>query len=116
MLHYLLWKVTLGAKNKKAVVKSRTSPNSSSFDSELPSTSKESSPAILPPVLLSESEHYFANTEQENVLERKKFKEQLTFSCGNPFVENVRGILHLFKEKYYGHLYHEYFTSCSNRV
>jgi len=95
-----------GAKNKKSLMKmSRASPKGSSFDAEVPSTSKESSPALA--TIPSEGEVGAKNTDivtnsvqPENFLERKKFKDQISFSSGNPFVEVVKGILHFYKEKY----------------
>ena len=86
-----------GAKNKKSLMKmSRASPKG---------TSKESSPALA--TIPSDGEVGAKNTDivtnsvpPENFLERKKFKDQISFSSGNPFVEVVKGILHFYKEKY----------------
>jgi hypothetical protein len=87
-------------KNKKSsnVSKVRTLSNNSSFDQELPSTSKEPSPALSSATGDGET----SASGSLELSDRKKAitnKDQLSFFSGNPFVEKVQGILHFYKEK-----------------
>ncbi len=89
-------------KNKKSseASKVRTLSNNSSFDLELPSTSKEPSPALS--TATGDGETSASGSSHSELLDRKKAittKDQLSFFSGNPFVEKVQGILHFYKEK-----------------
>lgn len=106
LLHHIL---TFGyilqeikGKNKKSDGNSKIkcSLKSDSLDQELPSTSKEASPA------LSGDGDTSVGTGSSNseLFDRKKpTKDQINFFSGNPFVEKVQGILHFYKEKYVFH-------------
>jgi hypothetical protein len=75
--------------------------NNSSFDQELPSTSKEPSPALSTATGDGETGSASGSSHSE-LSDRKKAitaKDQLSFFSGNPFVEKVQGILHFYKEK-----------------
>ena len=89
-------------KNKKSsdTSKVRTLSNNSSFDQELPSTSKEASPALS--TTTGDGETSASGSSHSDLSDRKKVittKDQLSFFSGNPFVEKVQGILHFYKEK-----------------
>ena len=95
-----------GSKNKSKFpsspvsAKSKTISGGDSIDLDLPSTSKESSPALS----FGTGEHGTNSraTRSESV-DHKGIKlptDQLNFFSGNPFVEKVQGILHFYKEKY----------------
>lgn len=62
----------------------------------MPSTSKEASPALSGEVELAIS----GSSNSELVDRKKAIRDQISFFSGNPFVEKVQGILHLYKEKY----------------
>jgi len=98
-----------GSKNKNKFpsspvsAKSKTISGGDSIDLDLPSTSKESSPALS----FGTGEHNSRATRSESV-DHKGIKlptDQLNFFSGNPFVEKVQGILHFYKEKYF-HVYY----------
>lgn len=74
------------------------SSKSSSFDQELPSTSKEASPALS--TSTGDVELAVSGSSNSELVDRKKAtRDQINFFSGNPFVEKVQGILHLYKEK-----------------
>lgn len=95
-------------KNKFSTSSSPVSANSKtiscgdSIDLDLPSTSKESSPALS----FGGGEHgtnLRGTRSSESSVDHKGIKlptDQLNFFSGNPFVEKVQGILHFYKEKY----------------
>ena len=85
----------MGRKNKATGLANKGKSNSVDHDS-LPGTSKDSSPAPPPAV---EDAEAASSTSHKDISDGKK-KEQLSFFCGNPFVEKVQGILHFYKEKY----------------
>ncbi|EFX84242.1 hypothetical protein DAPPUDRAFT_47474 [Daphnia pulex] len=91
-------------KNRKSseASKVRTLSNNSSFDQELPSTSKEPSPALSTATGDGETGSASGSSHSE-LSDRKKAitaKDQLSFFSGNPFVEKVQGILHFYKENH----------------
>lgn len=66
------------------------------MDQELPSTSKEASPALS----VGDGDTSVSGSSNSELSDRKKIaKDQINFFSGNPFVEKVQGILHFYKEK-----------------
>lgn len=94
-------------KSKRSVIvanKSKSLPSRSDSQDQdsTPGTSKDPSPA--PSSTAGEAEVATtgsrSQSETPDRLKKSSNKEQVSFFCGNPFVEKVKGILHFYKEKY----------------
>ncbi|KAK4012864.1 uncharacterized protein LOC116934253 isoform X2 [Daphnia magna] len=88
------WEISKG-KNKKSLEtrKVRTLCNKSSFDQEIPSTSKE--PSLALSSATGDGEMSVSESSYSDLADRKKVvsnRDQLSFFSGNPFVEKSHDI------------------------
>ncbi|KAI9553431.1 hypothetical protein GHT06_021339 [Daphnia sinensis] len=96
------WEISKG-KNKTSLEtrKVRTLSNNSSFYQEIPSTSKEPSPALSSAT--GDGEMSVSESSYSDLADHKKVvsnRDQLSFFSGNLFVEKVQDILHFYKESH----------------